>query len=240
VATHPLIVSRARTSRRILLDRLATRFVVLGGIVIIASILAILFVIAAEVSPLFKKPAAARLGAARAVGPAPAPGGSLGVDEYREIAYQIGQSGTLEFLALKEARALPAVQVPDLDGARVTAVASLGNGRHVLGTSDGRAIPLEMTFDVAFKDGTRTVTPEPRFGQASAVAGEEKRALLRLATASTDSGPVTVAQVGATELLLQTVVEKKALIGPGRKEEAIQALAVQMDGESTALLLDGR
>ena len=43
-----LTVSRARTARRILLDRWASRLVVLGGIVIIASILAILFVILAE------------------------------------------------------------------------------------------------------------------------------------------------------------------------------------------------
>ncbi|PYO57079.1 MAG: hypothetical protein DMD83_11095, partial [Candidatus Rokuibacteriota bacterium] len=48
-----LSVSRARTGRRILLDSWASRFVVVGGVVIIASILAILFVIAAEVYPLF-------------------------------------------------------------------------------------------------------------------------------------------------------------------------------------------
>jgi len=55
---RPLVVSRARTARRILLDRWASRLVVLGGIVIIASILAILFVILAEVWPLFRAPTA--------------------------------------------------------------------------------------------------------------------------------------------------------------------------------------
>ncbi len=53
---RPLVVSRARTSRRIFLDRFAARTVVLGGIVIISAILAILFVIAAEVWPLFRPP----------------------------------------------------------------------------------------------------------------------------------------------------------------------------------------
>ena len=57
---RPLSVNRARTARRIVLDRWAARVVVVGGIIVIASILAILFVIAIEVYPLFK-PASATL-----------------------------------------------------------------------------------------------------------------------------------------------------------------------------------
>ena len=70
VAARPLVVSRARTARRILLDRWASRLVVLGGIVIIASILAILFVIVGEVWPLFRPPWAERLVAGRQRGTA--------------------------------------------------------------------------------------------------------------------------------------------------------------------------
>ncbi|MBI1959405.1 MAG: hypothetical protein HYS36_09295, partial [Candidatus Rokubacteria bacterium] len=80
---RPLVVSRARTSRRIALDRWASRLVVSGGIIIIASILAILLVIAAEVYPLFKAPTASLLGTYRAVegaSSAPAPGEGTGVD----------------------------------------------------------------------------------------------------------------------------------------------------------------
>jgi phosphate transport system permease protein len=51
---------------------------------------------------------------------------------------------------------------------------------------------------------------------------------------------VSVAQVAPTELVLQTVQERKALIGPSRKEEARQALTPPVDGEITALRLDGR
>jgi hypothetical protein len=49
-----------------------------------------------------------------------------------------------------------------------------------------------------------------------------------------------VAQVGPTELIGQTVVEKKALIGASRREESLQTLDVQIPGEITALALDGR
>jgi hypothetical protein len=75
---RPLTVSRARTARRILLDRWASRLVVLGGIIIIASIIAILFVIAAEVWPLFRAPRIERVGHGLA-GAAPAAGEALGV-----------------------------------------------------------------------------------------------------------------------------------------------------------------
>src|SRR4030095_13006170 len=99
VAARPLVVSRARTARRILLYRWASRLVILGGIVIIASILAILIVIVGEVWPLFRPPWAERL--SREVGGAPPVSAeALGVDEYREIAYAVSESGVLQFTPL--------------------------------------------------------------------------------------------------------------------------------------------
>ncbi|MBI2158689.1 MAG: ABC transporter permease, partial [Candidatus Rokubacteria bacterium] len=242
MAVTSLTLSRARTSRRILLDRISRRLVVSGGLVIIASILAILFVIAAEVYPLFRPPTVTLVGghAAPGVGAGPAPGEAAGVDEYREIAYWITAGGRLEFTPLKDDRPLPPVPVPGLDGARVTAVAAVGGSRHVLGTSDGRLIPLEMTFDVTFTAGRRTVVPAPAFGAPTLLDGERRPAVRRMVTAAPPAGPVTIAQVGPRELLVQTVVEKKALIGPGRKETAVRPLEVAGDGEITALALDGR
>ncbi len=236
---RPLVVSRARTARRILLDRWASRLVVLGGIVIIASILAILFVILAEVWPLFRPPTAERVGQGVA-GAAPASGEALGVDEYREIAYTITAEGALQFTPLRVAGAYPPIAVPGLAGARVTAVAETGRGNHVLGTSDGRVVPLEVKFQVEFKDGARVLTPGQEFGAPVALDPERSRAILRLAGATTGSGPVVVAQVGPKDLVLQTVVEKKSLIGAPRREESIQTLALDVDGEVTALRLDGR
>src|SRR5213076_3067884 len=134
-----LAVSRARAGWRILADRLATRLVVLGGIIVIASILAILLVIAGEVYPLFRKPAATLVGRHAASSTdargEPAPGDSVGVDEYREIAFRITAGGSLAFTALRGERALPAAAVPGLAGARITAVTTSGASRYLLGTS---------------------------------------------------------------------------------------------------------
>src|SRR5262245_4073287 len=60
---RPVAVSKAQVRRRLLVDRLAQRLVTLGGVAIIASILAILLVIVAEVYPLFGKPVATAVGA---------------------------------------------------------------------------------------------------------------------------------------------------------------------------------
>jgi phosphate transport system permease protein len=239
---RPAPVGRARTSRRILLDRISARVVVLGGIVIIASILAILLVIAAEIYPLFVGPSATLLRAyAPAVaGVASAPGDSVGVDEYREVGFVITQSGAVSLYALEGERTLPAAPAPGLGGATVTSAAALGQGRYVLGTSDGRTVPLEMKFDVVFQGGRRTVTPSPEFGPASSLDAQRPRPILRLTGAVPAGGPRTVAQIGPAELIVQTVVEKKALVGPSRTEASTTPLVIAGEGEITALRLDGR
>ena len=242
MAVTSLTLGRARTSRRILLDRVSRRLVVLGGIIIIASILAILVVIAGEVSPLFERPTAVVVGRHAAAGDASAPaaGAAVGVDEYREIAYRVTAGGVVEFVSLRGERGLAPAPVPGLAGARVTTVARGGRDQLLLGTSDGRAVPLAVGFDVTFDGGRRTVTPAPEFGEPVALDPEGRRPIRQLAFAAPEGGPLRVAQVGPKDLVIQTVVEKKALVGPGRKEESTQPLAVEADGEITALALDAR
>ena len=241
---RPLVVSSARTSHRIRLDRWASRLVVVGGLIIIAAILAILFVIAAEVYPLFKAPTATLVRSYPSPDPASAwrLAGSegLGVDEYRAIAYGIDRRGVLQMLNLKDGRALPPVPIPGLDGAHVSAVGYGGHSRYVIGTSDGRVIPLEMTFEAAFPGGERTVTPKPVFGEPSVLDPDGKRPIRTLASAVPGSGPVSIAQVGPAELVMQTTVEKKALVGPSKREESRLTLRLEIDGEVTKLALDGR
>jgi phosphate transport system permease protein len=212
-------------------------------LIIIASILAILFVIVSEVWPLFRKPTAALVGtyAARAATSAarPVPGAAVGVDEYREIAFTVTEAGTITFTALKGAPAPESVPVPALAGEKVTSAAASSKGTLLLGTSHGRAIPLEMAFAVSFGPGGRSITPRPVFGDASLLDSEEKRAVQRLWFAAPASGQVTAAQVGPRDLVLHTVVEKKALIGGTRREESRQAVSVT-HGDVTALVLDDR
>jgi phosphate transport system permease protein len=101
-------------------------------------------------------------------------------------------------------------------------------------------IGLDMKFNVAFAEGTRTVTPEPLFEEPVALDPERKRPVRALAVAYPDAGPVIAAQVGPAEVQLLSVSEKKALIGGTTRQAALQALPVQVEGEITALRIDRR
>jgi phosphate transport system permease protein len=240
---RPLLVSRARAGRRISVDRWASRLVIVGGIVIIAAILAILVVIVAEVYPLFRAPTATLVASHPAREPGSAwqlaGGGGLGVDEYRTVAFGIDEGGSLRMLSLKDGRALPAVPSPGLGGARVSAVGSGGSSHQLVGTSDGRVIPLEMKFDVAFAAGERTVTPRPVFGEPS-VVDPGGRAIRAVAAAVPGSGAISVGQVGPTELVVVATTESKALVGPSSREESRRTLPLDLEGEISRLVLDAR
>ncbi|MBI4735553.1 MAG: ABC transporter permease subunit [candidate division NC10 bacterium] len=233
---RPVAVSWKAAGHRLVVDRLARRLVTLGGVAIIGSIFAILFVIASEVYPLFKKPTASLVQTV-STGFAAAPLG-VGVDEYREIAYLVGPSG-IRFHRVTDGSPFPEMALLGLGTARVVSTSPLGRGPFALGLSDGRVIPVEVKFNVAFQEGRRTITPDLAAGDPF-MADPAGRPIQRLAYAVTKAGPLTAAVVGPKDIVLVTVKETKALIGPATKEEARETLAVPVEGEISAVALDGR
>lgn len=232
----PMTVSRKRIARRLLADRLSRRLVTLGGVAIIASILAILLVIAAEIIPLFKAPSVKTLQSLSIASGTDA--FTIGVDEYREVAYLVTRSG-IQVLSLKDGTPLPSPHLPGLRGATVTASSAPIHGVFTLGLSDGRIIPVEVTFSVSYPEGTRQITPEFHITDPIAV-DPQRRPIRRLAHAAGGDGPVIVASVGDQELILLTVKETTPLIGPATKEVVHQTLPLTVDGEISALTLDRR
>src|SRR5688572_19704 len=170
------------------MDRWAAKVVTAGGLVIIASILAIVGVILLEVVPLFRPARVEHAGGAVLGAPAVA----LGVDEYRESAYALTPTGGFELRSLGGATNPATVPFTGLDGATVTAAVTLGAGRHLVGTSDGRAIAVDVKFDATFADGKRTLKPNPTFAAPLSLDPERKRPIARLAGALPDAGPVVV------------------------------------------------
>ncbi|HET9490962.1 MAG TPA: ABC transporter permease subunit [Methylomirabilota bacterium] len=241
---RPLLQTRQQTSRRLGLDRWAGRLVVLGGVTIIASILAILAVILVEVYPMFETPHAALVGLRRPAGPAePAPTSPVAADEYREIAYLVTAEGALTFIALNDRAPMPPVPVPGLGGARVTAVTSWVSKEgvwYVIGTADGRIVPVEIKFEVTYEGGRRAVVPVPAIGESSFLDPEQRRPVQRLTFAHTGAGPLAAGQLGPRELVIQTIVEKKALIGESKREARLEPLALAIDGVVTAVRVDER
>ncbi|OGB94588.1 MAG: ABC transporter permease [candidate division NC10 bacterium RBG_16_65_8] len=234
-AARPVAVSR-QLLRRLWMDRLTRKLVTLGGVLIVGSILAILLVIAYEVYPLFKKPTASPVGVALpGNGSAPL---ALGVDEYREVAYLVTASG-LRFLSTKDGKPIAAPLLPELGGATIVSASPLGRGPGVLGTSDGRVIPVEVTFAVTRQGSTRTVNPAPIVGSPFQ-ADPAGRSIRQLAHAVTKEGPITAAAIGGREVILVTVKERAALVGPSAKKEIRTTLTIPGNGEIVALALDNR
>src|SRR6185436_14865374 len=118
---RPLVVSPARTLRRIGVDRWTSRLIIVGGLVVIASILGILLVILAEAWPLFRSATAQLLVTTATTAEGSPPWRTLGtdafdVDEYREVAFAIGLDGVVRFQSLKEGRPLASAPIPELAG----------------------------------------------------------------------------------------------------------------------------
>jgi phosphate transport system permease protein len=215
-------------------DRLATRIVTLGGVTIIASIMAILLVIAWEVYPLFQTPRALPLSGVESAVRSPL---ALGVDEYREIAFLVTDRG-LRFVRVRDGAPIEAPALP-LGAATVVSTTSVGRGPFALGLSDGRVLPVEVKFTVTHADGKRQSVPDVVVGEPLTV-GAGGHPIRRLAYAVKKDGPLLAALTGPRELVLVTIRERKALIGPSTREAAQQVLSVPADGEITALALDGR
>ncbi|HSF32846.1 MAG TPA: ABC transporter permease subunit [Candidatus Tectomicrobia bacterium] len=234
--TRRIDTTKARVRRRLLVDRLSRRLVTLGGVAIIASILAILVVIAAEVYPLFKKPVATAADAiTAALDSAPL---AVGVDEYREIAYVVTTTG-VQFLSTEDGTPHVAAPLPGLNTATVVSTSTLGRGPLALGLSDGRVVPVEVNFTVSFPEGRRRVEPN-LLVKDPIVADPSGSPIRQLAFASPDSGAITAVVVGTGDLALISVRERRALIGPSTKEESRQRLSLPIDGEITALVIDNR
>jgi phosphate transport system permease protein len=233
---HAMAIPHIRVKRRLWVDRLTRRLVTLGGVVIIASILAILLVIAAEVYPLFKPPTTTPLGTMTTrVDSTPL---AVGSDEHREIAYLVTASG-LHFFSVKDGAPFIVHDLPRFDGASVVATSAVGHGPFAMGVSDGRVIPAEVKFNISFSEGRRQVAPDVIVGEPITV-DPDHRPIRQLAYVSTASGPVAAAVTGPKDLTVIAVKARKALIGPSTKEESRLKLSVPIDGEITAAILDGR
>jgi phosphate transport system permease protein len=227
--------ARATLGRRGLADRVSRRFVMLGGILIIASILAILVVIASQVLPLFQPPTA-EPGAA--VEPRlPAAPLAVGIDEYREIAYVVTAVG-VQFVSTADGRSISQIRLAGLDESRVVSVSALGRGQFGLGLSDGRVVPVEVKFNVSYRDEKRTVEPELLEGTPIDVA--PGRQISHLAYAATPRGPLVAVATGPRDLVVIGIKETRPLVGPPTRETVRAEVRLPIGGEITRVVMDGR
>jgi phosphate transport system permease protein len=231
--------SRARGKK--LADHTARVVITAGGVAIILSIVAILFVIVAETLPLWKSPVAQPepaisldLAAGEGAGHALA----VGVEEYQEIAYVVTAAGTIDFLSLADGRLLQRYQIKALTEQHPTA--AYRDGIHhtiAVGTTGGVVVPLKINFSAQFQDGKRTITPEVKEGQPLQV-DPQGRPITALVYKEEDGKIATAALVGPRTLFFLAQKEKTSLLGSSGVEEYRADLSAALKADVTALALD--
>ena len=247
---------KTRTQWKQITDKTANVVITTGGVAIILSVLAILFVIVAESLPLWKSPVAEQLSPinlqqieATALQPAVAEASpttisklerplALGVDEYQSIAYLVAASGTLSFVSLNDNKVLQHYQIKGLEGQEATAV--FADNLHnivAVGSAEGTVIPLTVTFGTRFENGQRLVTPLAKEGKPLQIDPEGRPVTQLVYTA--EEGKVSMAALlGPRVLMFYTRQETTSLLGESSMEEYRTDLSPALKAEVTALALD--
>ncbi len=216
-SARPLVVQSNRLSGRLLLDRLAHRVVMLGGVTVVASILAIFFVIASEVYPLFEKPTATLEATIPITSTSSA--FAMGVDEYREVAFVVSENG-FRFVSVRDGSPVEARLPAERNSQKISGVSTLGRGPFAIGQVNGFVLPAEVRFNVTYPDGERKIEPEVVLGDPIQISATGQP-VQTLAHVVTPVGSITAALVGPKQVAIATVTIRKALVGKGKKAFAL-------------------
>jgi len=248
--------AKARVRRKKLADKAAGVVITAGGVAIILSVLAILFVIVVESLPLWKDPVAEQMPAINlkqvkptalepvGVGEASSPVSgtekplALGVEEYQAIAYLATAAGTIDLVSLSDSRLQQRYQITGLQGQRATTAFS-DTTHHVIaiGTSGGTVIPLTVNFVTKFLDGKRTVVPDIKEGKPLQV-DPEGRAITKLVYTEEEGKNSVAALLGPRTLIFFAQREKRSLLGSAGTDEYRVDLSSALTADVTALALD--
>jgi phosphate transport system permease protein len=189
-------------------DRAARVVITAGGIVIIFGVLFIFLFIASETLPLFGSAAAEKLAT---LSPVPSEGESpplaIGVDEYQKYAYGVLPEAKVVFLRVEDGSRHLELEIPGLEGARVTAASrSLQGDFLAAGTDDGRVALLQVRFRPVFEEqALRDLDIELR-DRGLVTVDASSRAVRDVSYLESDDGGKTVAALmGDFEIVLARI-----------------------------------
>lgn len=234
---------RARVRRKKLIDKAAGLLITAGGVAVILSILAILFVIVAETLPLWQSPtveAKKPLSLSEVLGSGnestvPL---ALGVDEYQEIAYLLTGSGAIDFISLTDNKLLRQYQLQRLNGQRPTVAYRDGLHHQIaVGTSGGAVIPVTISFTMTYQDGARKIALDVKEGKPLQL-DTDGRAITSLVYRETEGKISAAALVGPRSLIFFAQQEKSSLLGESETQEFRSDLSAALPADATSLAID--
>ena len=235
---------RGRLRRKKIYDKAAGLIITFGGIAIILSIAAILFVIVAETLPLWSAPKTEFGGTLRLselLNGQTARPIAFGVEEYQEIAYVVTEDGWLHFISLTDQTPLQSYEIRQLQGQRPTAVYQDGFDHSLaIATENGTVVPVYASFVISYDDQSRRIIT-PRAGEEDAIIVDPQgRAIQRLVyrTGEDDEGIRIAALLGPRSLVFYSQVEQESFLGQTETQETRRELSAELPADVTGLALD--
>lgn len=231
---------KARLRRKKLADKAADYLITAGGIAVILSIVAILFVIVAETLPLWKAPTATPVATLDLKQSDQQLGTPLafGIDEYQAVAYVLRNTGTVDFLAVPSNQLLQRYEIKALPGQRITAAHRNGLAHDIaVGTATGSVIPLRISFTTKLQEGKRVVAPDIKEEKAIQV-DPQGRSITKLVYHAEDGRVATAALLGPRELLFFAQEERTTPMGETSVEELRSDLSASLQADVTTLAID--
>ena len=240
-ATKPDTESKSRVraffgkslTQRQFTDAMARGVVSAGGWIIILSILAILFVIIAEIYPLFIKPTATLVSEFKSQGVPLA----IGMDPYHETAYTVETDG-IRFYSLHEKKFKLKPDLPKWGSAQVTGVSPSTKNFPVLGLSDGRVYPINIEFRSIYNSESQRII-KPHIKTESPVQIRSDGSPVTLLThIKNENGYQIAAQSATGEITVIQVRLRKTMMGTIRKTVLKETITIPAEIKITAMVFD--
>jgi phosphate transport system permease protein len=221
-------------------DRIATRVITLGGLLVIASVIAILVLIVRVTVPLFE-PARSNITFQIPLSSGPGSLLAMGVDDYQDTAYTLNDRGIFTFYNLASGKSVLSVQAGADKKVPLKSIELHKNKQYTLLWADNSVTVTELAFHFHFDpEGKRTVKPEVKtiaeFPAEKAVAAGISRAMVR----KTEDGRLTKIELLAdNSFRVSRQVTSTDLFGNEKNESTSFAVPQQdIPGKITAFTVD--
>lgn len=226
----------ARVRRR---DRIASRIITVGGMIIIACVVGIILLIGKVALPLFYGADADIISSFSLPGNEVADVLHVGIDDYQEVVYTLDQKGVFTFFDAKKGGINTQVPVNSSLGRVVLSAERHKNSFYTLLWDDGSVTVCNVSFRLHFDDkGKRTVLPSVDIvDKLSTEAFPEKP--LQVVTRKSEDGRFTVvALYPGNRFSIEHHLITTDLFDNEQKETFNHVIHDEISGEITAFTVD--